>query len=305
MNSDGSTLREHLELLGKLDENGIDNHLLVRSSEVMRRYAELYCREGDPIVVSNCFRYHRWWQYWRLLGLAATPNWHGKYLKDWFSVVEGLPAVRILICGTADYGILHHLVGALPPDSDCRIEIVILDYCRTPLEICSWYQVNYMNHLRCDLRLSRQRGDALRLPFRDESFDLVITYSLLSRFPYHEKQTIIEEWRRSLKQNGSVATSFRLSSSPAWEVERLDPIEFSELIVRKVVSDRPSLAVAQESIRLIASNYAESVFRYTTPTRDPARELFEGFDAVARVGVLHSRFQGEIQYLTVVAQKDG
>jgi len=303
MNADDSTVRRHLDLLTLTEEPQVGDRLLLRSAEIMRRYARMYCGGNESAPAGDCGRYHGWWQYWRLVGLAATPDWHAGYYRDLLPSTSGAREFRVLICGTADYGILEHLVRAIPPSLRRRTQIAVLDLCRTPLEICSWYSSEYLGGPDAELRLSYHRSDALRSPFRDEAFDLITSYSFLSRFPHDDKERVVREWCRNLKPGGRIVTSARLAASAMEEVEELDAAEFSRQVVWQMLADKPWLQPVSDTIDRLAFDYAQTVVSHPLPSPDYLHELFGGFDSVVEIGTLDTRFEGSRNYAIVMATK--
>jgi SAM-dependent methyltransferase len=297
------TVRRHLDLLTLAEQPRVDDRLLLRSAEIMRGYARIYCAENKSAPAGNCGRYHGWWQYWRLAGLAATPDWHADYYRDLLQSTPGEREFRVLICGTADYGILEHLVRAIPPILRPWIRIAVLDLCRTPLKICSWYGSEYLGRPESELRLSCHRGDALLSPFRDEAFDLITTYGFLPRFTHDDKERVISEWRRNLKPGGRIVTTARLASSAMEEVVELDAAEFSRQVVWQMVADRPRLRSASDTIGRLAFDYAQTVVSHVIPSLGYAHELFDGFDSLVEIGTLDSRFEGSKSYVSIMATK--
>lgn len=60
---------------------------------------------------------------------------------------------------------------------------------------------NQLEHL-----INIQHGDALNLPFEDESFDVVINEAMLTMLPHEQKQQAISEYNRVLKPGGRLVT---------------------------------------------------------------------------------------------------
>lgn len=55
-------------------------------------------------------------------------------------------------------------------------------------------------------RIHVQRADAIKLPFADDSFDIVLNEAMLTMLPIEEKRKVIAEYFRVLKPNGFLLT---------------------------------------------------------------------------------------------------
>jgi SAM-dependent methyltransferase len=280
----------------------MEDPLLLRSAEIMRRLAENYC--GGTDWTDDCRRYHGWWQYWRLIGLVVTPDWHGGNYADLFRSHIDDREFRVLVSGTADYGILRHLVQAMPPGTQRRVRIAVLDLCRTPLKVCSWYALE--NSADVAPRLSFHCGDVLQSPFRDGTFDLITTYAFLAWFPDPVKTRILAEWHRKLRPGGRVITTARLAK-PTPSV-KLEPNELSRRVVERMVGEEPQLRRVSDILGQIAAEYARASVGpygpYPLPSVESIHSLFDGFDVAVDIGTLQGRFENNSRrYALITAMK--
>lgn len=301
MSSEDPTGRRHLELLSMLDGPWVDDPLLLRSAEMTRRLAENHCSGTEMDSTDDCRRYHGWWQYWRLVGLVITPDWHSGNYADVFRSHPEDREFRVLVSGTADYGILRHLVQAVPPGARRGVRIAVLDLCRTPLKVCSWYASEHLADVAP--RLSFHCGDILRSPFRDGTFDLITTYAFLAWFPDPLKARVVAEWRRKLRPGGRIITTVRLAKSVA--SAKLGPDELSRRVVERMVGEEPRLRRVSDILGRLAVEYARNhIIRYPLRSVDYMHSLFNGFDLTVDIGALKNRFEdGSRNYALITATK--
>lgn len=66
-----------------------------------------------------------------------------------------------------------------------------------------------------------QRANAIKLPFEDNSFDIVINEAMLTMLPNEVKQKAIREYLRVLKPNGFLLTQDVMLSAPGEDTESL------------------------------------------------------------------------------------
>ena len=93
---------------GMRDQTGIEP--LELSAPLAWRLAPTLCRK-DPATGEDCAWSHGFWQYLRLLGLAGDPGNHADFFHEAFTEAgRGGAALRILVCGTADYAMLAMLM---------------------------------------------------------------------------------------------------------------------------------------------------------------------------------------------------
>jgi SAM-dependent methyltransferase len=288
----------HLELLSMLDSPWVEHPLLLRSAEMMRCLAADRCSGNGTESHDGCRSYHGWWQYWRIVGLVATPDWHSGNYADVFRSDRNDHDFRVLVSGTADYGILCHLAEAIPADAQSGIRIAVLDLCPTPLEMCSWYASEHLPEAALSLHCS----DILQAPFGDAEFDLITTYSFLSRFPDHLKEHVVAQWRRMLRPGGKVITTARLGKVPP--LADLRPEELSRRVVEAVAGGDPRFLQLGDILNQIASDYVRSgSISYPLPSVEYAHHLFAGFDSTIDVRLLENRFSESRNYALITATK--
>ena len=277
------------------------DHLLLLTGSMMRKYSKKYCRgsflKGEQL---NCEWYHASWSYARLVGLAVTPDWHACFYKDFFSRIKNNNHCNILITGTADYGILDHLLRAIPIDIMANITITVLDLCRTPLEICKWYEKKF----NISINIRYVRGDAQETKFPDYSFDMITSYCFLQRFDEIGRKRLVEEWQRLLKPNGCIITTARIISTNTFK--KKIPMsnnlnQHTRRILKFIDANKPWLRPMAGTISNLTYGYIKNIFSYAIPSEKYLYSLFRDFDCTIQSDMIHSEFEGEKIYAPVFA----
>jgi ubiquinone/menaquinone biosynthesis C-methylase UbiE len=303
MKDKGQIGKDATALLSYAAEQQCERGRLIRSAEIMMHYAQQHCHsEGTPHA-TGCRDYHSLWQFWRLAGLAATPNWHSRDYIDFFASRPSIGSSSVLICGAADYGVLEHLVSAIPKDQIMGTRITVLDLCRTPLEICEWYHREFLRDHSVQIDFSCTQADALNSPFEEDSFDMITNYSFLTRFTDDTRPSLIREWHRILRPGGVVITTVRLASPGRQATVVLDESDFVRSIMHQILEREPWLLPIADSICSLAGAYARSVVSNTLPSIAHLESLFAGFHCTTEMNVFDSDFEGEKHYARVLATK--
>lgn len=162
----------------------------------------------------NCEWYHGAWMYCRLSGIVVSADYLGSNYQCFFQkrISE---SSNILICGTADFAILEHIIKHIPKENKKQIHITILDICNSPLLLCRWF-INTYYHDYVDY-IDFVQADATNIPFEDGSFDLITSYSFLTRMIYSDAKKVVTEWYRLLKPGGTVLTTVHINNSKELE----------------------------------------------------------------------------------------
>lgn len=116
----------------------------------------------------------------------------------------------------------ERILDACQLSSDCKVLEVAPNMGTTAIHIATTYgchvtgidlhppsvkiaQENIKKH-GLEHLITIQNGNALQLPFEDESFDVVINEAMLSMLPHEQKQKAILEYYRVLKPGGRLVT---------------------------------------------------------------------------------------------------
>ena len=238
---------------------------LEESAPLAWRLAPQLCYT-DPATGETCAWIHGLWQYLRLMGLVTAPQHHGEFYRKAFSgVTNPSSAPRVLISGTADYGMLAHVLAAFGGRAP---RITVVDRCDTPLRLNQWYAAR----LACEIRT--RRCDILDLA-DDDPYDVVCTHSFLGQFSPAQRVKLLGKWHQLLRPGGLAITVNRVrpAASPAQLGFAPDQArEFQAVVSRKA-----------KALRLDPVELAEKAESYTKQNRihpvrsgEEIRTLFEG-----------------------------
>ena len=120
--------------------------------------------------------YDDWWLGTGLFAQRERPGW-AEEVAELIEIVEGLPPLSILDVGCGTGFLTAHLPG----------EVTALDSSTDMLAIAA-------KRLRRDGRVIC--GEALPLPFVDDTFDFVFTSHFYGHLPPHERDAFLAEARR-------------------------------------------------------------------------------------------------------------
>jgi SAM-dependent methyltransferase len=255
---------------------------LQSTAPLAREYAIRFCRSGLA-GRGGCFWYHGIWQYLRLLGVAASPERHaGFFGRAFASLAADGGFSRVLICGTADYALLAHLVRAYG-QAGGRARTTIIDRCETPLALCRWYAA------RVGEKVETARAEALDYrPARP--FDLICTHSFLSRFPAVRREGLMAAWRAALRPGGRLVTSTRLNPSWSEHTAGFSPLQaaqFGDRVRTEAQARSGIIDLAPDEIARLARHYAILSRNYSPRTEDEVCGLLmRGGFAIEHLGIV-------------------
>lgn len=162
--------------------------LAADASEVARRFC------------GRCQNFHLLWPYLRLAGASGgdigAPLVHSSLTR-----ALSLSGRKILIAGAADTGLLAVAARSAGSDTD----IVVLDRCETPLELCRRFA------RRWSLAIQIRHLDLIELSAQSR-FDVVFAHSLLQFIPADRRVDVLSRLRRSLQPDGRLVIVFRTST---------------------------------------------------------------------------------------------
>lgn len=176
------------------------------AARLARSLSPLLCvsSASDAADAPSCADYHALYPTLRLLSLAASPDRHADFFASAFgALAEADDTQRVLITGTADSGILEHLLRAWHHANAPYPEILALDLCETPLRLCESYGRDL------GLSVGIRVGDVLSAQFQ-ERFDLVCAHSFIVKFDDEERPRLFAKWAEFLNPGGCVVSTVRI-----------------------------------------------------------------------------------------------
>ena len=195
-----------------------NKNFLELAATKMGAISSLYCNQttcDDERMKSvseedNCEWYHSGWLYCRLCGIVVSEDYLGAEYSNFFNSIQ-TKEIKILVCGLADYVVLAHVLRRIPASIANRVSIDVVDICNSPLKLCEWYVQENPSFKPFSRKIHYIKADAAQLPFKDEQFDLITSYSFLTRMVFSESTKIVHEWHRVLKQNGIILTTIHVT----------------------------------------------------------------------------------------------
>lgn len=149
----------------------------------------------------GCCDVHAVWPYIRLSRASTGVETGISGLEQLMLKLVDSGRRRILIGGARDSGILALVARA---GADHGADIVVLDVCATPLELCRRYAQRWslpIETLCCDLA---DLG-------REHDFDVVIIHGTLSYIPENKRARALRRVARSLRHDGRLVMLFNTS----------------------------------------------------------------------------------------------
>jgi hypothetical protein len=177
---------------------------LAETAALAHEFAAGHC---DP--ARRCRSYHGVWQYLRLLGVNPAVTADRAFFISTSRTVARRSAGRVLISGSADYGMLAQLSFGFRAEG-VEPDYVLADHCATPLEVNRDYA------RRAGLRLETIHGDIREVAV--EPVDLICTHSFLLFFDEDGRHALARTWYDMLRPGGSVVTTNPLFP-PGWTPE--------------------------------------------------------------------------------------
>lgn len=156
----------------------------------------------------SCAWYHGSWQFFRVLDLVSTPAKHEEHFAGALAEIDPLSDMHhVLVSGAADYAMVEMLHRCR---DERKIEVTIVDRCRTPLNICEAFAERHGQdwHTRCQDILD---------PLPDKTFSVVLTHSFLGYFNKDHRSRVVRQWYRSLRPGGRLVTVQRIREDYADE----------------------------------------------------------------------------------------
>jgi hypothetical protein len=296
---------------------------LLKSAEMLHHVAQMSCIENHLIDEDGCAWYHGAWQFLRLFNMVSSPTWHTEFYSEQLrAAIHERDARRILISGSADYTTLAFVLRAArraPGDPPVKLDVHVVDLCRTPLLACRWYAehlgVEISIH-QADITRKSESGDA---EFGDpEPFDLVVADAFLTRFDIDGAGMVLSRWFDLLGDGGGVVTTVRLHPRNEYlgrdrfdlddDADRRlgDPVDDFELRLRERATDwQDMLPIDLETLSRLGRRYAKRMISNDLGDADAVKKTFEDHQFTL-MEVAAAPVRGELfgtEYLRVVARR--
>lgn len=160
--------------------------------------------------IDDCEWYHAGWLYCRLAGIIISKDYLNERYKKFFSQRLNKDRIDVLICGFADHALLTNIIATIPKTLLSHVHFTLMDICRSPIELCQLYVKKFAPELTD--RVTYVQGDATNINMISDSFDLITTYSFLTRMSKPLMTKVLKEWLRLLKGDGEILTTVRVTA---------------------------------------------------------------------------------------------
>lgn len=277
--------------------NGYDhiNRILAPVAEAL---AEKYCN-GSYVNKLDCKWYHQSWLYLKLVQLVSHPTWQQDFYYE--TITNELSnftdsKFTILISGAADFEMFALLESIKNNFKDISCEIFFLDLCLTPLLVTR----KYAEFKGGTPRLVK--GNIFQLPFRNRAFNLIISDAFLTRFSNEIKEYVISEWKRVLKENGSIITTIRLEANLPKNKTFKASSNQRIIYIIKTIFRAIKRGLSPIKLARYASNYSKNIISYPFSDISQISTLFDEF----KIDISTKKTKGEMKktlYANIHAKK--
>lgn len=274
-----------------MGENMENKALLLEAAREMESISEQYCiktecndvRMKSAGALNNCKWYHGAWMYCRLAEVVVSNDYLGELYAAFFEKNKNKDCIRILICGLADFAILDHVLTRIPCYLANKVFITIVDICYSPLALCDWFIHQPINNYSCfQSNIEYCKSDATKLPFKNNTFDLITNYSFLTRMVTNEMQKTIAEWSRVLKQNGEIYTTIRINPDKTLREGDFNRnntgIEFAMDKVNNTIEQLSLNESDAEKMKKKVRFYLQNIMSVAIPSIETIERLFSNYE---------------------------
>jgi SAM-dependent methyltransferase len=167
---------------------------LLQVAATQYRLADQFC--------DFCRNYHALWPYHRIARTVTSAEAGGPDFSSTLAEVFKAGRRSVLIAGAADTGLLAIAARAGAPFG---VDIVVLDRCRTPLELCREFAQ------RWSIAADVQHQDLTGLDI-SAGFDVVFANSILLFINPERRVDVLSRLRRALRPNGRLVHIFNVGA---------------------------------------------------------------------------------------------
>jgi SAM-dependent methyltransferase len=233
--------------------------------------ADRYC--------DSCRNFHALWPYRRVTRMVGAAEAGRSAVETTLADLLGAGRRSVLIAGAADTGQLAMIARA---GAGHDLDIVVIDRCRTPLELCRRFAD------RWSLRVETVQQDLTALAI-ERRFDIVLAHSLLQFIPAKRRVDFLARVSRSLRPDGRLLLVFntgrRIEGELLPEYRKL----YSRWVIEAMARMGLPLPAAPDQFQARLDAYAQEL-----ESREGAFASPEEVDAYLRAGAFVIRSRAEI-----------
>jgi SAM-dependent methyltransferase len=185
---------------------------------------------SDRLCVS-CRDLHALWPYIRLSKSSTGVEGEGSRLTQVLRQLIADGRRDVLIAGAADTGVLALVARA---GADYLVNIVVLDICETPLELCRRFGKQW------SIPIETIRQDLRDLNFKQQ-FDLVLVHGTLHFIDESGRLTAVKRIRESLRPGGRMVLFFNTSRAPPLQADDNIHAEYAMAVLSELKRQHVSL----------------------------------------------------------------
>jgi SAM-dependent methyltransferase len=175
-------------------------------TEDLAQLAATQYRIADQLC-DTCRNYHALWPYHRVAGMVGGAQGGGSSVERILRQAFEDGGRKLLIAGAADTGLLALAARVgIPYD----VDIVVIDRCRTPLELCRQFAQ------RWSLRAETLHRDLTDLDI-SAGFDVVLASSVLTFIAPDRRVDVLSRLRGALRPGGTLVHVFNVSARVSGE----------------------------------------------------------------------------------------
>jgi SAM-dependent methyltransferase len=156
-------------------------------------------------LCGSCRDLHALWPYIRLSRSSTGVEDEGSRLTQVLRQLMGEGSRDVLIAGAADAGLLALVARA---GADQPVNVVVLDICETPLELCRRFANGW------SLPIKTVKQDLLELDVRHQ-FDFILVHGTLHFISAPGRLAALGRMQRALRNGGRLVLLFNTSATPS------------------------------------------------------------------------------------------
>ena len=205
-----------------------------------------------------CCNSHALWSYIRLSRASIGAEREGSALEPVLAELLTSEQPVILIAGTQDTGLLA-LVARAASKRDANI--IVLDRCDTPLEMCRRLST------RWGLPISTIHQDLRDFDIRDR-FDLVLLHHTLQFVPTEDRSKVLLNLARALRRGGRLVHAFNISDPLSGPLATGHRNSYPDWVIQELTRGGVSFPEPRDAFRARLAAHAGNRERHTSAFSD-------------------------------------
>jgi SAM-dependent methyltransferase len=182
-------------------------------------------------LCASCRDLHALWPYIRLSRSSTGVEAEGSRLTQVLRQLIADGRRNVLIAGAADTGLLALVARA---GADHLVNVVVLDICETPLELCRRFGKQW------SIPIETIRQDLRELNFKQQ-FDLVLVHGTLHFIDESGRLTAVKRIKDSLRPDGRMVLLFNTSRAPPFHADKNIHAEYAMAVLSELKRQHVSL----------------------------------------------------------------